>query len=420
MPRRVVVTGLGIASALGTTEEEAWARLLGGDTGIGKLSSLDTTDYKVDTGAEVDAEAVKAALKAMKRRPVDRTLDLGLVAAQAALEQAGLIEGPPPHAPQDVAVIFGTGEGSAQSHHSAFSTFFERGPKGLRPTTVPKCMYNALSAGMSIHFGLTGPNFVIVSACTSATNAIGDAYRRVRDGYAETVLTGGADGFFDPFFYGVWNNLGVLSTNPDPRAACRPFAADRDGCVLGEGAGALVLESHERAVARGARIRGEILGYGESSDATHLTSPSVAGQTRAMREALEEAGVGPGELGVVNAHGTATHANDLTESRSILEVLGEHADRVPVSANKSYFGHTLGASGALETIASLLSLEAGMLPPNLNLDHPDPECAVRLVGPEPEPLRAPLAMKNSFGFGGGNGVLVLGAAGRDDAQLTEP
>jgi 3-oxoacyl-[acyl-carrier-protein] synthase II len=415
MPRRVVVTGLGVASSLGVTEEEVWSRLLAGKTGIDKLTCLDTTDYKVDTGAEVDADAVKSALAAMKRRPVDRTLDLGLVAAQSALEQAGLIEGQPPHEPQEIAVIFGTGEGSAQSHHSAFKTFFERGPRGLRPTTVPKCMYNALSAGMSIHFGLTGPNFVVVSACTSATNAIGDAYRRVRDGYANSALCGGADGFFDPFFFGVWNNLGVQSQNPDPAAACRPFDANRDGCVLGEGAGALVLETLESAQARGARIRGEILGYGESSDATHLTSPSVAGQTRAMRQALDEAGVAPGELGAVNAHGTATAANDLTESRSIRAVLGEAADTVPVSANKSYFGHTLGASGALETIASLLCIEAGMLPPNLNLEHPDPDCPVRLVGSEPEPLRAPLIMKNSFGFGGGNAVLVLGPSEGDDA-----
>ncbi len=405
--RRVVVTGLGIASAIGTDEETVWASLLAGRGGIGQLQALDTTDYRVGIGAEVDGESVAAGLKRLGRRAVDRALDLGLVAAAGALEQAGLLEEEPPYSPRDVAVVFGTGIGSAQSHHSSFERFFKRGPRGLRPSTVPKCMYNAISAGISIQFGLVGTNQIIVSACTSSTNAIGAALRMVRHGYAETVLCGGAEGFFDPFFFGVWNNLGVLSTEPDPARACRPFDAARDGCVLGEGAGALVVESLDRARARGATIRGEILGYGESSDATHLTSPSVEGQATAMRMALDDAGVSAEEIGFVNAHGTATLANDVCESRSIREVLGASVDRVPVSANKSYFGHTLGASGAIESIVTLLSLEAGVVPPNLNLDTPDPECDVKLVGDEPMALDSALAMKNSFGFGGGNGVLVL-------------
>ncbi len=404
--RRVVMTGLGVASAIGVDEETLWANLLAARGGIDQLQALDTTDYKVSIGAEVDRPAVTAKLEKLGRRAIDRALDLALVAGADALEQAGLV-GEPPYQEQNVAVIFGTGVGSAQSHHAAFTSFFKRGPRGLRPTTVPRCMYNAISSGLSIHFRLSGPNYMIVSACTSATNAIGSAFRMVRDGYAETVLCGGAEGFFDPFFYGVWNNLGVLSTNPDPARACRPFDADRDGCVLGEGAGALVIESRERALARGAHMRGEIIGYGESSDALHRTSPSADGQAAAMRQALAEAGVEPSELGMINAHGTATHANDLTESQSIKAVLGEAVDRVPVVANKSYFGHTLGASGALETIVTLLGLEQGLAPPNLNLERPDPECDLKLVGNEPLRIDSPLAMKNSFGFGGGNGVLVL-------------
>ena len=209
------------------------------------------------------------------------------------------------------------------------------------------------------------------------------------------------------FFFGVWNNLRALSSNPEPKLACRPFAADRDGTVLGEGAGALLIESRDAALERGAQVRGEILGYGESSDAEHLTRPSVEGQVRAMRAALADAGVEAGEVGLVNAHGTATKSNDLYESRSIREVLGERADRVPVMASKSYFGHTLGASGALETIVTLTALERGLVPPNLNADTQDPQCEIRLVGSEPEPTSARIAMKNSFGFGGGNGVLIL-------------
>jgi 3-oxoacyl-[acyl-carrier-protein] synthase II len=405
--RRVVVTGLGIASAIGIDETTFWGNLLAGRDGIGTLTALDTTGYRVGIGAEVDTEAVTQRLARLGRRRVDRTLDLALVAAADALEQAGIVGASPPHEEQDVAVIFGTGEGSAQSHFNAFTAFADRGVRGLRPTTVPKCMYNAISAGISIHFKLTGANFVVVSACTSATNAIGTALRWVRDGYAETVLCGGADGFFDPFFFGVWNNLGVLSENPEPSRACRPFAEDRDGCVLGEGAGALVIESFDQAMARGACIRGEILGYGETSDASHLTSPSIEGQAEAMRRALADAEVESADLGVVNAHGTATIANDLCESRSIRKILGSAVDRVPVAANKSYFGHTLGASGALETIVTLLALESGTVPPNLNLERPDPKCEVQLVGSEAQPLCSGFAMKNSFGFGGGNGVLVL-------------
>ena len=408
MARRVAVTGLGVACAIGTDVESFWDNLVAGRGGVGKLQSLDTSALKVGIGAEVDADSVRAGLKRLRRRPTDRAVDLGLVAAADALEEAGLVADAPPHEPQPVAVILGTGAGSAESHTTGQQRFHERGVRGLRPSTVPRCMYNSISAGVSIHFKLTGINYVVVSACTSATNAIGMAYRMVRDGYADTVLSGGADGFFDPFYFGVWNNLGVMSENPAPARACRPFDADRDGTVFGEGAGMLVVESWDRARSRGARIRGEIVGYGESSDASHLTSPSAEGQAVAMRAALESAGVAPSDLGSVNAHGTATRANDLCESESIRAVLGEATDRVAVSANKSYFGHTLGASGAIEAIAALLGIEQGVLPPNLNLENPDPECNVRLVGGEPEPLERPLVMKNSFGFGGSNGVLVLG------------
>lgn len=407
--RRVVVSGMGIVSSLGIDETSVWDHLINGTTGIGPLRAIDTTDYKVGIGAEVPEGLVEERLKCLKRRPIDRTLDLAIVAAHTALTQAGLIEEEGPYEKgQDVSVIFGTGEGSAQSHHTAFSAFFEKGPRGLRPTTVPRCMYNAVSAGISLQFKLTGTNYMIVSACTSATNAIGTAFRMIRDGYADRVLCGGSDGFFDPFFFGVWNNIPALSRIEDPKQACRPFAEDRAGTVLGEGAGALVLESRDSALARGANIRGEILGYGESSDATHITSPNPEGQAKAMRMALNEAGIDPSELSHINAHGTATSSNDASESQSIRMVLGEATDQVPVVANKSFFGHTLGASGALETIVTLLTLENETAPPNLNLDTPDPECQVNLAGSEPQSISKGPAMKNSFGFGGGNGVLIVG------------
>ena len=405
--RRVVATGLGIACAIGLDETVVWRNLLEGRTGIAELRAFDTTGYKVRIAAEVDDQALGERLSALNRRPVDRAHDLALVVAADALQQAGLITGAPPYEQQEVAVLFGTGVGSAESHFTAFTAFAERGLRGLRPTTVPRCMYNAISAGISIQFSLTGPNWVVVSACAAGTNAIGAAYRQVRDGYVDIALCGGVDAFFDPFFFGVWNNLGVLSKNTEPERACRPFDADRDGLVLGEGAGALVLESYESARRRGVRIRGELLGYGESSDASHITSPSVEGQATAMRRALKSAGVGSEAVGFVNAHGTATRANDVCESQSIRAVLGDAADSVPVASNKSFIGHTLGAAGAIETIITLLGLEHGTVPPNLNLDRPDPECDLHLVGGKPERVDSPIAMKNSFGFGGGNAVLVL-------------
>ena len=407
-PRRVVVTGMGIACALGIEETVVWQNLMAGKSGIGHLRAFDTASYKIHIGAEVPEGLIKGKLKELRRRPIDRALDLAVVVAWDALTQARLIARKPPWSEQDVAVLYGTGVGSAQSHFNAFSTFFEKGPRSLRPTTVPRCMYNAISAGVSMQFKLTGSNYVVVSACNSAANAMGTAFRMIRDGYAEKVLCGGSDGFFDPFFFGVWNNIGVLSPIEDPAKACRPFAEDRRGTVLGEGAGALVMETLQGATARGADIRGEILGYGESSDASHITRPSVEGQAKAIRMALDDAGLQPGEIALINAHGTATHSNDATESKSVRTALGSAADRIPVMANKSYFGHALGASGILETITTLLALERGMAPPNLNLENPDLACNLNLIGNKPTSIDRGPAMKNSFGFGGANGVLIVG------------
>jgi 3-oxoacyl-[acyl-carrier-protein] synthase II len=286
-------------------------------------------------------------------------------------------------------------------------TYMEKGLRGIRPTTIPRCMSNAVTAQISMRFRLTGPNYVIISACTSSTNAIGTAFRMIRDGYAEQVLCGGAESLFDPATYGAWNNLGVMSRNPDPAKSCRPFDAARDGCVLGEGAAALMVESLDSARQRGARIRAELIGYGESSDAEHITSPSAEGQARAIRAALASAGIQPADIGFINAHGTATKANDTCESQSVRMALGDAADRIPVASNKSFFGHLLGAAGAIEALVTILGLESGNVPPNLNLDNPDPACNLNFVGNAAMAIASPIAMKNSFGFGGDNAVLVL-------------
>jgi 3-oxoacyl-[acyl-carrier-protein] synthase II len=408
--RRVVVTGIGVVTAVGTDEASLWDGMMAGRSGIAPIRAFDASDYKVGIAAEIDNEPLDAALEARGWRKSDRALDIVIEAAGQALGQAGLLADGPPFPEQEITTIIGSGVGPAYSLYTAFNGFTNKGLRGLRPTTVPRCMANTFSAGISIHYNLTGANYVVVSACTSSTNAIGDAFRKIREGHADVVLCGGTDAFFDPFYYGTWNNLGVLSKNPDPARAYRPFDTDRDGCLLGEGAGVLILESQQHAAERGARIRGEVLGYGESSDATHITSPSVQGQARAIRGAIESAGVEPADIGYVNAHGTATRANDECECQSIRLALGDATDDIPVGANKSYFGHTLGAAGVIETIVTLLGLENGRVPANLNLDNPDPACDVRLVGGEPLEIDAAVAMKNSFGFGGGNGVLILGRA----------
>jgi 3-oxoacyl-[acyl-carrier-protein] synthase II len=411
---RVVITGLGLVSPLGLAEEEIWRRLIAGETGVRRLTAFDTeayrSPYKVTLAAQVDDQPVSEGLAAMGRRPTDRALDLALVAADRALRQAGLI-GEPPHEPRRVPVIVGTGTGSAQSHFEGFQRFWAKGPKGLLPSSVPRMMYNAISANLSMHFKLTGANYMVVSACASAANALGDAWRRIRSGETQVALAGGTDGFLDPYFYGVWNNLGVLSPNPDPPLACRPFDADREGTILGEGAAMLVLESLDGARRRGAPIRAEVMGYGESSDAGHITGPSVEGQAQAIREALRAADIGAEAISYVNAHGTATRSNDSTESAAIRLALGSAADVARVGSYKSFLGHTLGASGALETAITVLALERGLAPPNFNLFNPDPECDVRLVGREVEPLEGRIALKNSFGFGGSNAVLVLSGVG---------
>jgi 3-oxoacyl-[acyl-carrier-protein] synthase II len=400
--REVVVTGMGIVSAIGNDLDQVWQALCSGQSGLGPIDREDLAGNTVLQGGLVSLNEPITG----KLRKADRTVKLAALATAQALAQAGLET---QDGPLDMASIWGCGCGPADTLYESHLRFAEKGPRAMRPSTVPNCMANSVSAQVSIHYGLTGTNQVIVSACTSATNAIGHGFRLIHHGYADWVLCGGVDAFIDPFYYGVWNNLGVLSKIADAKQAVRPFDSNRQGTLLGEGAGALILEAAEHAQTRGVKIQGRILGYGESSDATHITNPSVEGQVRAIEQALQTAAVSKEQIGYINAHGTGTHANDATEAQSIRSVFGRLADEVPVGALKSFFGHTLGASGALETIATLMALQQQLIPPNLNCSEPDPDCAVRLAGAVPEPLTKPIALKNSFGFGGGNGVLVLSA-----------
>ena len=405
--KRVVITGLGAVSTYGFGEDVLWEGLLGGRTGIGLVKHIDTEGLKTRVGATVDREGLRDELRLIRLRYNDFSVDSAILAADMALKQSGLIEGERPYEPQEVATLIGTGIGCPESYYGAVQSFLGKGVKGVRPTTVPRCMSNAACSQIAIRYGLTGPNYSLSSACASSSNAIGVGYRMIKDGYIGKVLCGGTDTIFDPFTMIAWDRLGVMSRNPDPETACRPFDLRRDGCVIGEGAACLVLESLESALGRGARIRAEVIGYGEASDAKHITTPDPEGQGRCIRAALESSGVVPEEVGYINAHGTATRANDSSESSAIRSVLGVESDRIPVSSMKSFFGHLLGGSGALETLASVKVLEEGLIPANLNLDDPDPECAVNLMGSEPCRLDRPVVLKNSFGFGGNNAVLVL-------------
>jgi 3-oxoacyl-[acyl-carrier-protein] synthase II len=403
--RRVVVTGFGLVTAAGNDEATVWSNLLAGRTGIATVKHHDLSANLVRNGAEIDAAALEASLPPALRR-ADRCLKFAFEASRQALDAAGRLVWPP-QATEDIGSIWGCGAGQTEVLQNAHKCFFEKGPKGMRPSTIPNGMANSLAANISISFQLAGTNYVIASACTSASNAIGVAFRMISEGHADAVLCGGADTPFNPFHYSCWNNLGVLSKIPEPEKALRPFAADRAGTLLGEGAGAVLLESLDAARSRGVRIRGEVVGYGESSDATHITGPSVAGQAKAIRAALSSAGVEASAIGYINTHGTGTDANDATESEAIREAMGGAAATIPVGATKSYFGHTLGASGAIEVIGTLLALEHRMSPPNLNLETKDPACGLNLVGAQATPIASDYAMKNSFGFGGGNAVLIL-------------
>jgi 3-oxoacyl-[acyl-carrier-protein] synthase II len=405
--RRVVITGLGAVSAYGFGEQVIWDNMIAGKTGISTISHIDTSCFKTTVGGTVDREALQTELSALRLRYTDMTVSAGIFAADQALKQAGLIGDAPPYEHQEIATLIGTGIGSVESYYAAVQSYIEKGLKGVRPTTVPRCMANAVCSQIAIRYRLTGPNYVMTSACTSSTTAIGVGFRMIKDGYIDTALCGGADTVFEPLTMAAWDRLGIMSKDPNPITCCRPFDRDRDGCVIGEGAAALVLESLDSALARGATIRAEVCGYGESSDAMHITSPDAPGQARAIRAAVDSAGINADEIGYISAHGTATKANDPSECAAVKLALGAAAADIPMGSSKSYFGHLLGGSGAIETLATVLMLEHRELPANLNLDNPDDACDACLVGNVAQPLTKPVALKNSFGFGGNNGVLVL-------------
>ena len=410
-PRRVVITGLGVVSPLGIGWKEYWQGLLEGRSGVRRIDRFDVSDYPSKIAGMVPEDFNPADfIDRKKLRRMDRYTVYGMVATRLALEDSGLkLED---EDPWRIGVYLASGVGGLETFEEETRKLIAKGPKGLSPFFVPKFIANILSGWVSIEFGIKGPSLAHVSACSSSASAIGEAFNAVRYGMVDVAVVGGSEAPITPTGLGGFCAMKALSfkRNDEPEKASRPFDADRDGFVLAEGSGVLVIEELEHALRRGANIYAEIVGYGATSDAYHITAPhpEAEGIAKAIAIALEDAGIKPEEVGYVNAHGTSTALNDKVETMGLKKVFGEHAYKLKVSSTKSMIGHTLGAAGALETIATALSLRDGVLHPTINRENPDEECDLDYVteGKVNVPnLR--YAIKNSLGFGGHNVVLVL-------------
>lgn len=400
MRRRVVVTGLGVVSALGVGRAAHFAGLREGRSGIVDLDIADIDRLSVTIGGQARDYHSEGRFDRSDLSLLDRTSQMALTAAEEAMAEAGLtLEG---EASARAGVAFGTALCGMETIDNAYRTVFVEGKNRVHPFLVPRLMSNAGASQISMRHGLRGPSWTVSTACSSANHAIGQAYQLVRDGAADVMVTGGAEA---PLVFGVlkaWEGLRVMS-----RDACRPFSKTRNGMVQGEGAAVLVLEEMEAAKARGARIWGEIAGFGMTADASDIVTPSQDGAARAIAGALDGAELNPGDIGYINAHGTATAANDRTECAAIRQVFGAAAEHVSISSTKSMHGHAIGAAGALEAAACLMALTEGVIPPTINYEEPDPDCALDVTPNEAKQRDVSAALSNSFAFGGLNAVLAF-------------
>ena len=412
--RRVAVTGIGCVTPIGEGVEGLWQGLRRRRSGVREVTRFDASDFRSRVAAEVRDFDPAARLGEKRARRLDRYGALALASADMALEDAGVDPDDPE--PEDVAVQMGTALGGIAYAEEQHAAYMEDGVRGVNPMLALTVFGGAASCNIAIEYGYQGPNSTNAMSCASGTLGIGRGFRTIRRGEAELALAGGAEAPLAALTFGSFALIRAMSTrNEDPETASRPFDRDRDGFVMGEGAAVLVLESLERARARGARVYGEVAGFGTTNDAYHMTKPRPDGSqaARAMELALEDAGVGPEAVGHVNAHGSSTPLNDPTEARAIRDVLGERAAGVPVSATKGYYGHALGASGAIEAAITCLALRRGWLPPTLNLEEPDEEAPLSFVRGEGASWSGEWALSNSFGFGGINGALLFRAPAGD-------
>ena len=400
--KRVAVTGLGVVSPVGSTIETFWSALVDGRTGIGPIQAGRQEMFRTRIAAEVRDFKLEDHFPSRRQAFLDRFSAMAVVAARAAVKDSGL-EFDLPLA-QRTATIVGTGVGGIVTLDNSYWRLYHDGGKP-HPFTVPKQMPNAAASQVSIDLGLKGPAFGIVSACASGTHSVGLGFQMVRSGMAEVAVVGGAEAAIITGPMLAWEALRVVSDDN-----CRPFSKNRSGLVLGEGAAVLVLESWDHAVARGAPILAEVRGFGMSADAGDPVAPDQDGAERAMRAALEDAGANPDDIAYINAHGTATVLNDTTETRAIRGVFGAHADRLAISSNKAVLGHSLGAAGALEAVATVMTLKSQVAPPTANYEEPDPDCDLDVIPNVARDMKIDAALSNSFAFGGLNAVLLMGRA----------
>jgi 3-oxoacyl-[acyl-carrier-protein] synthase II len=406
--RRVVVTGMGMISPIGHTVEDSWKAAVAGESGIKLNESFDTTDFAVKISGSVRDFDISPYMNPKEARRIDDFIQLGIAAASQAIRDAGL-ESHPSDADR-IGVAIGSGIGGINTIESTHSALQKSGPRRVSPFFVPGVVINMISGNVSIEYGFKGPNIAVVTACTTGTHNIGFGARMIQYGDADVMVVGGAEAATSPITVAGFASMRALSgRNDEPEKASRPWDQDRDGFVLGEGAGVLVLEEYERAKARGAQIYGEVLGFGMSADAFHITGPAENGEggAAAMRNALNDAGLNPEEVGYLNAHGTSTPLGDVAETKGVKSIFGEDT-KLMVSSTKSMIGHLLGAAGAVEAIFTLKSLQEQIIAPTINLDNPGEGCDLDYVPNEARDADINAAASNSFGFGGTNGTLIFG------------
>ena len=400
MNRRVVVTGLGVVCALGHNGRDFWRALSEGRSGIGPLKAVEPGQLRFENGAEVHNWDALRFFGEREAGMLDRFAQFGVVAAREAVADASIEWSA--ELKEETAIVTGSCVGGQCTEDEGFVNLYRKNIPRVNPLTIPRTMENAAASRISLEMGIVGPTYTVSTACSSSNHAIGQAFWMVRSGVARMAIAGGSEAVFSLGFLKAWEAMRVVS--PD---TCRPFSKDRRGLILGEGGAMLVLEPLEEAQRRGTRIYGELIGFGMSSDAFHITQPSTEGAARAMRSALLDARIKPEDIGYINAHGTATQANDATETAAIRKVFGGHADRLLVSSTKSMHGHALGAAGALEGVATVLALHHGILPPTANYTEPDPACDLDVIPNHAREARVEYALSNSFAFGGLNAVLAF-------------
>ncbi|RLS31079.1 MAG: beta-ketoacyl-[acyl-carrier-protein] synthase II [Planctomycetota bacterium] len=409
MKRRVVVTGLGVVTSLGRPVDVFWERLVRGDSGVGAVTLFDVSAFKVQFAGEVSWAAEEQGIANPKElRRLDRFTQFAMASAADAVKDSGLDFSR--EDPYRCGVVIGSGIGGLAEFESQHERLLTKGIDKVSPFTIPKLMVNSASGHVSTMYGIKGPNFAVATACASAGNSIGCALRAIQSGDADVMVTGGSEAALTPMGLAGFQNMRALSFRADaPQQASRPFDRDRDGFVLAEGAGVVVIEELEHARRRGARIYGELLGYGATGDAGHITQPDEEGRgaAKAMALALADSGLSPDAISYINAHGTSTPLGDKAETMAMKRVFGAHASRLAISSTKSQLGHTLGASGGIEMVVCALTVSKGVIAPTINLDNPDPDCDLDYTPRVARERTVDVAMSNSFGFGGHNASLVL-------------